>query len=63
MNEAQTEAIAQADAELSNAALPTYSELLDALNRIEARVNFGPSFRMGTDVNSLARTVLSRIPT
>jgi rubrerythrin len=35
MNASQTEAIAQADAELDNAALPTYSELLAALREIE----------------------------
>ena len=33
MNAAQTEAVANADAHLNNAALPTYTELLDTLYR------------------------------
>ena len=35
MNDSQKEAIATADAHTSNAALPTYSELVDALNKLE----------------------------
>lgn len=35
MNEAQTHAIAQADAELNNAALPTYTELTALLGQLK----------------------------
>lgn len=38
LNEAQIEAIANADAHTSNANLPTYSELLHALNTLSVDV-------------------------
>lgn len=42
MNEAQVEAIANADAHTSNAGLPTYTELLRELKRIAEACELNP---------------------
>ncbi len=43
MNQAKTEAIAQANAELNNAGLPTYSELLAAMQEALPYINDDPN--------------------
>lgn len=46
LNEVQTEAIATADAYLSNTGLPSYTEVLEALRRLEGYVDtYMPSSR------------------
>lgn len=61
---AETEAVAQADAELSNAGLPTYSELVAALREIadEAGPLMGLNDGPGSvnKMASTARTMLAR---
>lgn len=58
MNQAKTEAIAAADAELNNADLPTYSELRDALLTIKANaasVQMDPQWSVWVAARALAR--------
>lgn len=62
-HEAITEAIAQADAHLNNAALPTYSELLAALETIRSTLEDHPQVFEGNSkvhyVYHLARRALA----
>lgn len=58
MNTAQTAAIDQADAELQNAALPTYGELLEALRGIS--VCTAP--RGDAETNDAYETRLAMLP-
>ncbi len=63
MNEAQTEAIANADAHTSNAALPTYSELVEALRRLSDTYDrYSATGRRHQPAAVQATALLNRIP-
>ena len=63
MNEAQTEAIANADAHTGNAALPTYSELVEALRRLsETYDRYSATGRRHQPAAVQATAILNRIP-
>lgn len=59
---AAAEAIANADAHLNNAGLPTYSEMVAALRRID-RINgsTGGSKAMVSEFKLIARSLLARV--
>ncbi|RTL34274.1 MAG: hypothetical protein EKK53_26660 [Burkholderiales bacterium] len=62
MNQAQTEAIANANAHTNDAGLPTYSELVEALRRLNtATVTFATLGGEWAEV-AAAEALLDRIP-
>lgn len=64
MNASQTEAIAQADAYTSNAALPTYSELVEALRASQEHINGGAGIKSGNafhEMHQRNKALLDRI--
>lgn len=64
MNQAQNEAIANADANTSNAALPTYSELVEALRRLTVCYDrYSGTGRRHEPPAVNANALLARIPT
>jgi hypothetical protein len=63
MTEYQKHAIAEADAQLNNAALPTYSELVETLRRVDSYCDmYMPSNRLHGVPVVLMSSILSRIP-
>lgn len=63
MTEAQTEAVAWADAHTSNTGLPTYTELVEALRRLsETYDRYSATGRRHQPAAVQATAILNRIP-
>lgn len=63
MEAEQIQAVAQADAELGGAGLPTYSELLEALRRLEVAYDrYSGTGRRHEPAAVNATAILARIP-